>query len=88
LEYKLALNFASPVTAWPPIWGVWRAADKALVPDIEGIQIKGIYLRIGTTCSVNVTSTCSAGLYDISRHTPSRGAPNFKLPMAPQIGTL
>ena len=57
---------------------VWRAVDTALVPDIEGIQNKGIYLLIVTTCSVNVASTCSAGLYYISRRKPSRGAPNLK----------
>jgi len=28
--------------------------------------------------SVDVTSTCSANLYDISRRKPSRRAPNFK----------
>jgi len=50
-------------------------ADTALVPDIEGIQNKVMCLRIGTTCSVNVASTCSADLYDISRRKPSRGTP-------------
>jgi len=48
------------------------------VPDVEGIQNKVICLSIGTTCSVNVTSTCSAKLYVISRRKPSRRAPNFK----------
>jgi len=42
------------------------------VPDIEGIENKVICLWTGTTCSVNVTSTCSANLYDM----PSRRAPN------------
>jgi len=27
-----------------PQLGLWRAVDTALVPDIEGIQNKGIYL--------------------------------------------
>jgi len=48
------------------------------VPDIEGFQHKVIRLRIGTTCSVNVASTCSANLYDISRREPSRRATNLK----------
>ena len=47
-------------------------------PDIEGIQNKVICFRIGTTCSVNVTSTCNANLFDISRRKPSRRAPNLK----------
>jgi len=45
------------------------------VPDIEGIQNKVIWLWIGTTCSVNVVSTTSANLYDISR----REGPQFKI---------
>jgi len=40
------------------------------VPDIEGIQNKVICFWIGTTCSVNVASTCRANLYDTSRHKP------------------
>jgi len=42
------------------------------VPDIEGIQNKVICLCFGTTSSVNVTSTCSAHLYEISRRTAAR----------------
>ena len=50
------------------------------VADIEEIQSKVICLWIGTTTySVNVTSTCSANLYDISRREPSRRAPNLKI---------
>jgi len=45
------------------------------VPDIEGIQDEVIWSWIGTTCSVNVVSTCSADWYDISRREPSRKAP-------------
>jgi len=48
------------------------------VPDIEAIQNKIICLWIGTTCSVNVTITCSANLYDISGRKTSRRAPNLK----------
>ena len=48
------------------------------VLDIEGIQNKVICFRLGTTCSVNVTSTCNANLYDISHRSPSRRAPNLK----------
>ena len=48
------------------------------VPDVEGIQNKVTRLWIGTTCSVNVTSTCSANLYDISRRKPRRSAPDSK----------
>jgi len=55
-----------------------------LVPDIEGIQNKVICLWIGTTCSVNATSTCSANLYDIIRRKRSRRAPNLKQPRAPK----
>ena len=47
------------------------------VPDIEGIQNEVICLCLATS-SVNVTSTCSANLYDISRRKPSRRAPNLK----------
>ena len=75
----LSLNFESPVTTWPaPQLGIWRAADVALVPDIEGIQNKVIWLWIGTTYSVSVAITCSADLYDISRCKPSRRAPSLK----------
>jgi len=45
------------------------------VTDIERIQNKVIWLWIGTTCSVNVASTCSPNLYDISRREPFRRAP-------------
>jgi len=48
------------------------------VPDIDGIQNKVICLLIGTTCSVNAMSACSANLYDISRRKPSKMAPNLK----------
>ena len=48
------------------------------VPDIEGIQSKAICLWIGTTCSVNVMSTCSDSLYEINRRKPSRRPPNLK----------
>jgi len=48
------------------------------VPDIQGIQNKVICFWIGTTISVNVASTCSAYLYDISRRKPSRRAPKLK----------
>jgi len=34
---------------------------------------------------VNFVSTCSADLCDISRHKPSRGAPNLKYPRAPKM---
>jgi len=34
---------------------------------------------------MNVASTCSAYLYDISRRKPSRGAPNLKQPRAPKM---
>jgi len=54
-------------------------------PDIEVIQNKVICFSIGTTCSVNVTSTCSAKLYDISRREPSRRPPNLKVPRAPKM---
>ena len=37
---------------------------------------------MGTTSSLNVTSTCSDNLYGISRRKPSRRAPNLKLPSA------
>jgi len=49
------------------------------VSDIEVIQNKAICAWIGTTSSVNVTSTCSGNLYDISRKG-SRRAPNLKGP--------
>jgi len=68
------------------VMGVWSDSFTAaffvsfivtvFVPDIEGIQKKVICLWIGTACSVNVTSTCSANLYDISRPKPSRRAPS------------
>ena len=47
-------------------------------PAIEGIQNKVICLYFGTTSSVNVTSMCSANLYDISRRKPSRRFLNLK----------
>jgi len=47
------------------------------VSDIAGIQNKAICVWIGTTSSVNVTSTCSGNLYDISCNA-SRRAPNLK----------
>ena len=48
------------------------------VPDVEATQNKLICSWIGKTCSVNVTSTCSANLYDNSRREPSRRVPNVK----------
>jgi len=48
------------------------------VPDIERIQNKIICLWSGTTCSVSVTSTCSADLFAISRRKPSGRTPNLK----------
>jgi len=54
------------------------------VPDIEGFQNKAIWLRIRTTCSVNVTNTCSANLYDISRRNPSRSASILKIAYDPE----
>ena len=48
------------------------------VADIEGIQNKVICLWIGTACSVNITSTCSANLYDVSRRKPSKRSPIWK----------
>jgi len=47
------------------------------VPHIEETQNKVICLCIRRTCSVNVnvTSTCGANLYDISRRKPSRRPP-------------
>jgi len=47
------------------------------VLDIEGTQNKVIWLRIGTTCSVNVTNACSPSFYDISRRESSRRDPNL-----------
>jgi len=55
------------------------------VPDIDGIQNKLICLWTGTTCSVDIASTCSANLYDISRREPSRRALNLKQPRAPKM---
>ena len=66
-----------------PQLGVWREADTALVPDIGEIQNKVICLWIETTCSVNVASTCSGDLYDISRRKPSRGT-QFKIAQGPE----
>ena len=54
------------------------------VPDIEGIRDEVICLWTGTTCSVNVTSTCSDNSYDISCRQPSRKAPNLKKPRTPK----
>ena len=50
------------------------------VPDIEEVHNKVIGFWTETTCSVNVTSTCSANLHDISCRKPSRRAPNLKYP--------
>ena len=54
-------------------------------PDIEGIQNKVICLWIGTTCSVNVASTCGANLYDIIRRGPSRRAPKMYKALSPYM---
>jgi len=51
--------------------------------DIEGIQNKVICFRFGTTCSVNVTSTCSANLYDISGRKPFQKG-QFKIASGPE----
>jgi len=45
------------------------------VADIEGVENKVINLWIGTTCSVNVASTCSADLHDINSRNPPEGPP-------------
>ena len=64
-----------------------RFAVTVSVPDIEGIQNKVIPVcfLIESTCSVNVTSTCSYNLYYISRRKPSGGAPNLKQPRVPKM---
>ena len=62
----------------PPVRGVGKAGDTALVPDIAEIQNKGISLWIAATYSVSEASTCSAGLYDISRRNLQEG-PQFQI---------
>ena len=66
-------------------WGYGGRLTRLMVPDIEGIQNKVICLWIRTTCSVNIASTCSADLYDISRLKPSTGTPNLKSPRATKM---
>ena len=56
------------------------------VSDIEGIQNKVICLWIGITSSVNVTSTCSDNLYDISRRKSSRRGLQFEIAWGPENG--
>ena len=57
----------------------WKCLSVTVfVSDIDGIQNKVLCLWIGTTCSVNVMSTCSDNLYDIIRRKPSRRTPNLK----------
>ena len=76
------------VGVWPDNFTVAFSVSfivTVFVPDIEEIQNKAICLWIGTTCSVNVTSTRSANLYDISRRKPSSRAPNFKKPRVPKM---
>jgi len=78
-------NFQITRGHWGTVMGEWSVSFTAaffvsftvtiFVPDIEGIQKKVTCLWIGTAYSVNVTSMCSANLYDISRRKPSRRAP-------------